>query len=127
MAQERSLLMQVLSGLLSDMGRLSLLETELALRTLVLMVVLGIFMGVVGALCWLAVSAGLVHVGVIYLDLTLVWSIAVVTGLNVILLVLGSMLMRRLNHRLSLPATRRAVSSLSSRHQAADHPGQHYP
>ncbi|WP_290647582.1 hypothetical protein [Aquisalimonas sp.] len=114
----------IIGAAVKDLARLLGLETQLALRTIVVMLVLSVFLALVLIAVWgslaVAIAVGLYE----YTILNVTGSVLAVCLLNVALGGAVAVTLRRMARRLSFPETRMALRALLSAGANAEEGGQ---
>ncbi|MDR9468449.1 hypothetical protein [Marinospirillum sp.] len=95
-----------------DAARLLGLEAHLVVKTLVMMVLLGVLLGLVMAGIWLSITLMVIASLYEYTGLGMMLSICAATLINVVCAAALFLTLKRLAHRLTFPQTRLAVRTL---------------
>lgn len=104
-------LLQAYLKRLSDLSELAGLEAKLAGRTLITLVLLGVLMVFLILSTWFSLLL-LLFVFLIYLHCSLILASSIITGLNVVALVILYFSMVKIKKNLYFPATRRQLASM---------------
>jgi hypothetical protein len=113
-------LIQAYLNRLSDIMHLASLEARLALKTLVSLTLLFFFLFILLLSSWLSVMM-LLFVTLLSWHYSLIFSAAIITVLNLSLLIIGTLYSLKLKRNLFFPATRKHIYLISVANKDGNH------